>query len=446
MRRASGKSAVRLLIAILACILSFHGGFAQQLPDREVCVADPDVALQNAEAFHELGTRQLMSARGAPWSGTRLDRIGPRAEAYVRRREGESLILYARDSATLCAFLWHQDDAARVSMLYARMPGGAGRLEDLGEEFRSLVAAGVAASGRALTRQAMEADGDGEPSSRRDVTAIAAELADLLFPVSFRPALSTTRSLSVVPVGAMSTIPLALLPPLGDARTGTDLFSLNVLTLAEDIDTKLYGWIPSFSHALILGDPVTSLPSWSFPALPGARMEAGTAHAIFGGTLRMGREAGSGWLQQEGGSAELIVVAAHGVADPDDPIDGSFLALSDGPLTPREIMGLQLSAAPLVVLSACQSGLGRAMDAGVIGLARAFQIAGATNTVMSLWNVDDEATRFLMEHFYGNLRTMTPSAALREAALATRESYPDPMKWAAFQVFGVSTVLRPKPQ
>jgi CHAT domain-containing protein len=77
----------------------------------------------------------------------------------------------------------------------------------------------------------------------------------------------------------------------------------------------------------------------------------------------------------------------------------------------------------------------------VIGLARGFQIAGATNTVMSLWNVDDAATEYQMSRFYENLRSMTPAAALRAAALAARAKHPDPMKWAAFQIFGVSTVL-----
>ena len=234
-----------------------------------------------------------------------------------------------------------------------------------------------------------------------------------------------------------------MLEPLGDGRSTIDLFSVNILTLAEDIDTKLYGWVPGFGNALVLGNPHAAVPGWDFPSLPGAEAEAVAANAIFGGTLYLSRDATAARLAEKASKADLLVIAAHGLSDADDPMDGSFLALSDGPLTPRAIMDLDLSSHPLVVLSACQSGLGRVLDAGITGIARGFQLAGASNTVMSLWNVDDEATQFQMQRFYENLRTMTPSEALRQATITAREKFPDPLKWAAFQIFGVSMVLAP---
>ena len=95
----------------------------------------------------------------------------------------------------------------------------------------------------------------------------------------------------------------------------------------------------------------------------------------------------------------------------------------DGLLTALEVEALDLRQADLVVLSACETGLGEiAAGEGVLGLQRAFHTAGARTVVASLWKVEDRATRELMERFYENLwnaeRPMTRSEALRQAQIA----------------------------
>ena len=93
----------------------------------------------------------------------------------------------------------------------------------------------------------------------------------------------------------------------------------------------------------------------------------------------------------------------------------------DGILTAAEVADLNLSAARLVVLSACETGLGQiAGGEGALGLQRAFQIAGARTVVSSLWKVDDSATQLLMTEFYDNLwhKRLPTLAAFREAQLA----------------------------
>jgi CHAT domain-containing protein len=104
----------------------------------------------------------------------------------------------------------------------------------------------------------------------------------------------------------------------------------------------------------------------------------------------------------------------------------------------------------LVVLSACESALGRAtMAEGVLGIASSFMSAGTRAVVASLWEVDDRTTAELMQRFYEELaRGSTTAAALRRAQLAIRERRPAPFFWAGFVVIGdgdVALSLHPRP-
>ncbi len=106
-------------------------------------------------------------------------------------------------------------------------------------------------------------------------------------------------------------------------------------------------------------------------------------------------------------------------------------AADDGILTALEVAALDLSAAELVVLSACETGLGGAAGGeGLLGLQRAFQIAGGASVLASLWKVDDEATEQLMKRFYANLwqKHLPPLEALRQAQLAILRHAPEPTR------------------
>lgn len=146
---------------------------------------------------------------------------------------------------------------------------------------------------------------------------------------------------------------------------------------------------------------------------------------------------------------DILYFATHGIADAANPLDGSFLVLSGSNeesafLTAKEIQDIRLNCqlnARLVVLSACQTGLGSTHEAGVIGLARAFQIAGADNVLMSLWNIDDRETVKLMGKFmeiYIKENHATPYEALRQSMVWYRDHVKSPpYYWASFSIFGI---------
>ncbi len=206
--------------------------------------------------------------------------------------------------------------------------------------------------------------------------------------------------------------------------------------------------MPSIPSNQLNGDPKPLSP------LPGAATEAQAIAQLLGVSPLTGNAATEAAVKHQIGSASIIHLATHGLLD-DYFGDGVIpavpgaLAFAPGPnpdnnededgfLTTEEILNLKLQA-NLVVLSACDTGRGRLTSDGVIGLARAFIVAGAPSTIMSLWAVPDEPTSALMVAFYqAFLQSGDRAAALRSAMLQTQQRYPDPVNWAAFSLVGAS--------
>ena len=119
---------------------------------------------------------------------------------------------------------------------------------------------------------------------------------------------------------------------------------------------------------------------------------------------------------------------------------GDIDTTNDGVLTALEVLGLNLSGTKLVVLSACETGLGEIHEGeGVYGLRRSFQEAGVAEVISSLWEVSDAGTQALMTDFYERILAGTPAReALRDTQLAMIDSalWGYPYIWSAFMIVG----------
>jgi tetratricopeptide (TPR) repeat protein len=148
------------------------------------------------------------------------------------------------------------------------------------------------------------------------------------------------------------------------------------------------------------------------------------------------------------GRYRIVHFATHGLLNSEYPeLSGLVLSLlnedgkpQDGFLRTHEIFNLELPA-DLVVLSACQTALGKEIKGeGLVGLTRAFMYAGAERVVASLWQVDDQATAQLMRHFYRGMlkENLRPVAALRAAQIEMSRSsrWSSPYYWAGFVIQG----------
>lgn len=227
-----------------------------------------------------------------------------------------------------------------------------------------------------------------------------------------------------------------------------------------------------------------------FDRLPGTRIEGEQIAGMLGALFFSGTKALEAYLKQHR-SPRILHIATHGFFLPDqkpppqqlqtdlmnisytsdnlrfnrlihgleNPLLRSGLALAgantwakggalpaeaeDALLNGEDVSGMDLLGTELVVLSACETGLGEMqVGEGVLGLRRAFVLAGAKTLVLSLWKVPDKETQELMIEFYRRLLAGEARAeALRQTQLAMKAKNPDPYYWGAFICQGEPGVL-----
>ncbi|MBE9115267.1 tetratricopeptide repeat protein [Lusitaniella coriacea LEGE 07157] len=240
--------------------------------------------------------------------------------------------------------------------------------------------------------------------------------------------------------------------------------SIQVLQLTRKHRQRLT--IPSSleDRALIVGNPTMPwIPDeegdlFQLSNLSGAEREATEIAQMLNVETLLGANATETTVSQRMKTARLIHFATHGLLDDFGYGIPGAIALApsgnrtegrsifgdpnDGLLTSGEIVTMTQNNplnAELVVLSACETGLGDLSGDGIIGLSRSLITAGVPSIVVSLWKVPDVETRELMTEFYTNryLKNMDKAQALRQAMLTVIEGdSPDPSAWAAFTLIG----------
>lgn len=316
-----------------------------------------------------------------------------------------------------------------------------------------------------------------ERPSRRGATTLSSTTGPLsetlLAPVTGR--LAGAEQVLIAPDGPLHFLPFALLPEPGSH----DRYLIESLPLAFTPSVTAWATLRpdggTVSRTLVaFADPVhpsltgdetgpalRSLTRWGQPLapLPAARREAEwvTRNREAPSVLHLGPEATESRVKSLT-SADIVHFACHAIVDPEHPMEsGLVLAPSDegegednGLLQVWEIYDSVRFEANLVTLSACETGLGEELAGeGVLGLARAFNFAGARTVLATLWKVADLSTAVLMERFYGHLQAGLPTAeALRRAQLELlREPVSvgegddvvdsrHPYYWAGFQLSG----------
>ncbi len=390
---------------------------------RAVTLADVQAAIPADAALLEL-VRYTPYDAGAP---TLRDRRSapPRYAAYVLRRDGEPSFADLGGAAPI-------DEAARV--------------------LRAALAGDALAS-------------DPRPAARAAYARIVAPL---------RPLLGDTRRILISPDADLNLVPFAALID-DEGHYLLERYAFTYLLSGREL-LRRGDRPPPREGPLVLAAPAYGASSAGPAVVDGKRgRRARDLHdhlpvAPLPGTLKeaqaiagrldhprvlIGAEATEGAVK--GAHAPVILhLATHGFffeqpRGVENPLLRSGLLLAgangldggggdDGILTALEASQLDLSGTRLVVLSACETGLGKASAGeGVYGLRRALSIAGAETVAMSLWDADDDATRALMTGYYERLRKGAGrSEAMREAQLSllSRPETAHPSLWAAFIVSG----------
>ncbi len=256
--------------------------------------------------------------------------------------------------------------------------------------------------------------------ARRELGALHAVL---LAPL--REVLADTRRLGIVPHGTLHAVPFHALWD-GD-RYLIERFEVVYAPSASLMARMGSGGAPapSAGRALVVGVPDMAAPRITDETRRVAR-------ALNTSNVLLGPDATAERVSAAAQDAEVVHLACHGRFSTENPLT-SGIKLADRWLTGRDIHGLRLRAA-LATVSGCDTGRSLVGSGDeIVGLMRAFLVAGVSSLIVSLWTVNDESAAELMSDFYSAWRAgAIRSAALRQAQCAMLERRPHPSFWAPF--------------
>jgi CHAT domain-containing protein len=236
----------------------------------------------------------------------------------------------------------------------------------------------------------------------------------------------TEAKVVFVPHDALFLVPFAALRDsskkyLIDKHTISYSPSIQLLESTEKLRDR-----PKGTESLIIGNPIGA-------NLADAELEVNAIAKLLNSTAIIGKDATKAKVIEKITNSQIIHFGTHGTFD---GLNGAIVLANNIALTTEEILPLKLKA-NLVVLSACNTAKGKITGDGVIGLSRAFILAGTPSIVVSLWSIPDAPTGKLMVEFYDNIQKGSDLAqALRQAMIKTMQNNPHPRDWAAFTLIG----------
>jgi CHAT domain-containing protein len=265
--------------------------------------------------------------------------------------------------------------------------------------------------------------------------SMAAELYRLLI----EPALPFTfgKELLIVPHDVLHYLPFHALVSFRGKFLIED-YSVSYLSSASLMQFTKEKKQSRRETVLALGNPNLGDPAYNLRFAEREAREVGQAYPK--STVLVGDQATKTQAVAYGPAHDILHFAVHAEYNEEEPMSSALLLArdgnEDGKLKASEIFSLNLKA-DLVVLSACETGLGKISSGDeLIGLTRAFIYAGTPSIITTLWKVNDRASYELMREFYFNLKTMKNSEALRQAQLKTMKEFPQPFFWAAYGLTG----------
>lgn len=268
---------------------------------------------------------------------------------------------------------------------------------------------------------------------------------------------------TIVPHGSLFSVPFAALVNgsgkyMIEQHTLAYLPAIGVLRATQSVENQTKG---EKNSLLAFGNPITEMNKF-LGKLPYAEKEVKKVSSLFDQSsvaVEVGGAATKAKFRELAPKYSYIHLATHGLVNQDQPMDSAVVlapdAGDDGLLTVKDILQLPQLKAKMIVLSACQTGQGKITGDGVVGLSRAFVIAGTPSVLVSLWSVDDVMTEYQMESlYYELLKGANKAQSLRKAQIKTinflekgssgrdsdkvikQEDRANPRYWAAFQMIG----------
>jgi CHAT domain-containing protein len=389
----------------------------------------PQVALEVAERGRARALAELLAARSINVAtNTPIIAKAPNLAKIqqIAKSQNATLVEYSLIDESI--YIWVISPSGQITFQQSKLPPNT-TIKDLVNTSRDDIGVRGRSGSRNTPSSPTAAQGDLKLLHKLLIAPIAKSLPK-----------DPNQRIIFIPQGELFFVPFVALQDNNDKY----LIEQHTISTASaigllDSTPKPAKFNPKQGTSIVVGNPIMPLAPDGTQLVPlaGAEKEAIAIGSILKTTPLIGVQADKNVVINKMRSASIIHLATHGLLDKVRGDIPGAIALTNGLLTSNEIFDLKLQV-NLVVLSACDTGVGDLSGDGVIGLSRALAAAGTPSVAVSLWSVNDSSTKELMVEFYQNWygKGMNKDQAMRQAMLEVMKSREKPRDWAAFIILG----------